>query len=85
MYDLSNLLQTLQGDSNLNSLRCLTDESKKELTHIEQRLPEVYVDKIYLKFDCILINLPSTHPSTGLIMKREESSMEWIFLTQKQS
>ena len=36
--ELSNLFQTLQGDSNLNSPRCLTAEAEEELTLIEQRL-----------------------------------------------
>ena len=36
-YELSNLFQTLQGDSNLNSPRCLTVEAEKELTLAEQR------------------------------------------------
>lgn len=44
---------------------------KKELTLIEQRLQEVYVDQIDPKLDCILEILPSTHSPTGLIMQRE--------------
>ena len=37
------------------------------------------------KLDCILVILPSTHSPTGLIMQREDSIMEWIFLAHKQS
>jgi hypothetical protein len=36
--ELSDLLQTLQGDSNLNNQKQLTAEAEKELTHTEQKL-----------------------------------------------
>ena len=45
-YELSNLFQTLQGNSNLNSPRCLTSEAEEELTCVEQRLKEAYVVQI---------------------------------------
>ena len=43
------------------------------------------MDRIDPKLDCILVLLPSTHSSTGLIMQREDSIMEWIFLAHKQN
>ena len=43
------------------------------------------MDRIDPKLDCILVLLPSTHSPTGLIMQREDSIMEWIFLAHKQS
>lgn len=33
----------------------------------------------------ILVILPSTHSPIGLIMGREDSIMEWIFLAQKRN
>ena len=45
-YELSNLVQILQGDSNLNSPRCLTAEVEKELTLVEQRLQEANAVRI---------------------------------------
>jgi hypothetical protein len=78
------LFQALQGDSNLNSPRCLTTEAEKELTPVEQRLQEAYVDRINPKLDNKLLILPSTSSPVGLIMQREDSIMEWIFLAHKQ-
>jgi hypothetical protein len=40
------LVQILQGDSNLNSPRCLTAEVEKELTLVEQRLQEANAVRI---------------------------------------
>ena len=37
------------------------------------------------KLDSILVILPSIHSRTGLIMQREGSIVEWIFLAHKQS
>lgn len=42
--ELSNLFQTLQEDSNLNSPRSLTDEVEKELILVEQRLQDTYTN-----------------------------------------
>lgn len=30
----------------------------------------------------MLVMLPSTHPSTGILMQREDNIQEWIFLAQ---
>jgi hypothetical protein len=43
------------------------------------------VDRIDPKLDCILVILFSTHSPTAIIMQREDSIMEWIFLAHKQS
>jgi hypothetical protein len=67
-YELSNLFQTLQGDSNLNSSRRLTAEAEKVLTLVEQRLQEAYLDQIDPKLECILVILLSSHSPTGLIV-----------------
>jgi hypothetical protein len=79
------LLQTLQGDLNLNSPRSQTVGAEKVLTLVDHRLQEAYADQIDPKLDCILITLCSTHSPTGLIMQRENSIMEWILLAHKQS
>lgn len=42
------------------------------------------MDRIDPKLDCIFVILPQSH-STGLIMQREDSILEWNFLAQKQS
>lgn len=81
-YNLSNLFQTLPGDSDLNSPRCLKAEAE-QLILVEQRLQDAYVDQIDPKLDCILVILPSTHSPSRLIMQRKNSIIEWIFLAYK--
>ena len=77
------MFQTLQGNSDLNNPRQLTKEAAKELTLVEKRLQDAYVDHTEPKLDCIFIFLPSTHSLTWLIIQREESILEWIFLAHK--
>lgn len=43
-YELSNLFQPLQEDSNLNIEKCLITEAVKEIILVEQNLQEAYVD-----------------------------------------
>jgi hypothetical protein len=43
-YELSSLFQTLQGESIVKSLRCLIAETEIELTLLEQRLQDMYVN-----------------------------------------
>ena len=85
VYKLSNLFQTVQGDLNLNSPRCLTAEAENELTLVKQRLQEAYVDQIDPNLDGILVVLTSAHFPTGLIMQRKNNIIKWVFLAQKQS
>jgi hypothetical protein len=73
VYKLSNLFQTVQGDLNLNSPRCLTAEAENELTLVKQRLQEAYVDQIDPNLDGILVVLTSAHFPTGLIMQRKNN------------
>lgn len=58
---------------------------QKELSFLEQIPQDVYVAKIDPKFDCMLVILPSIHSPVGLTLQREDSSMEWIFITYIQS
>lgn len=67
------------------SSRQLTKEAEKELTLVEKRLQDAYVNLIDTKMDFILVILPSIHSPAGLIMQREDSILEWIFLAQRQS
>jgi hypothetical protein len=46
IHELRDLFQILQGDSTLDSPIYLTAEAAKELTVIEQRLQDAYVDRI---------------------------------------
>ena len=75
------MFQTLQGDSDLDSPRQLTIETEKVLTSVK-RQQGVYMDRIDPKLDCIFVILPKSH-STGLIMQREDSILEQIFLAHK--
>lgn len=59
--------------------------AKKELTLVEQRLQDVYVDRIDPKLDCILVIFPSIYSPTVLIRQRENNIVEWIFLAYKQN
>lgn len=45
--ELRNLFQILQGDSDLNSPRHLTAESQRELTQVEQKLQDAYIDQLH--------------------------------------
>ena len=75
----------LQGDSDLGSPSPIAKEAEKELTLVEKRLQDAYVDHIYLKLNCILVIVPSTYSPTELSMQREDSILEWIFLVHQQS
>lgn len=66
-YEFSNLFQTLQGDEILNSLRCLRAEVEKQLTVVEQRLQEAFMDPnlilnliLFGSFYLVLIHLPGS-------------------------
>lgn len=74
--ELSNLFQTLQGDSDLDSLRQQSKEAEKESNSVEKRLQDSYVDRIDPKLDCILVISPSSHSSPVLIIQRKDSVLE---------
>lgn len=77
--ELSNLFQILQGDSDLNCSRHLTVEAEKELTQVQQEIQNAYVDQLDLTTEYILVILPFNYPSNGVIMQREDNSLQWIF------
>lgn len=43
------------------------------------------MDCLNPKLYCILVTLSSTHSPKGILMQREDSILEWIFLSQKQN
>ena len=79
------LNKTLDGDKDLNSPRELTAEAEKELMMVEEKLQEAHVDRVDPNFSCVLVILPSRISPTGILMQREDTILEWIFLPQKPS
>ncbi|MGE9806560.1 hypothetical protein ACQP3L_38980, partial [Escherichia coli] len=70
----------LKGDKDLNSPRILSNEAEKELQWVENRILNAHVDRINLNLDCILVSLPSREYPSGILMQREDTILEWIFL-----
>ena len=64
----------------MNSPRELTAEAEKELMMVEEKLQEGHVDRVDPNFSCILVILPSRISPTGILMQREDTILEWIFL-----
>ena len=79
------LNKTLDGDKDLNSPRELTAEAEKELMMVEEKLQEAHVDRVDPNLSCILVILPSRISPTGILMQREDTILEWIFLPHKPS
>ena len=79
------LNKTLDGDKDLNSPRELTAEAEKELMMVEEKLQEAHVDRVDPNFSCVLVILPSRISPTGILMQREDTILEWIFLPHKPS
>lgn len=72
--ELCNLFQSLQGDVDLDSPRQLTKEAKSQLRkETSGFMCGSHRNQIG---DCILVILPSSHSSTGLIMQRKDSILE---------
>ena len=69
----------------MNSPRELTAEAEKELTMVEEKLQEAHVDRVNPNLSCILVILPSRISPTGILMQREDTILEWIFLSHKPS
>ena len=69
-HDQSNLLQTLQGDRDINSTRKLSAKAERELALVEKKLQDVHVDHLDLELNCILVILPSMHSPTGILKQK---------------
>jgi hypothetical protein len=61
----------------------MASKESRELTLVEKRQQNAYVDHIGRKPDCILVILSSIHSPTGLIMQREGSILEWVYVAYK--
>lgn len=75
---LSDLFKTLQSDKDFNNPRKLSAEADKEL--VEKKITGCTCGLS----DCILVILPLTHSSTGILKQSEDNVLEWIFLAHKQ-
>ena len=64
----------------MNSPRELTAEAEEELTMVEEKLQEAHVDRVDPDLNFILVILPSRISPTGILMQREDTILEWIFL-----
>ncbi|MGU7584704.1 hypothetical protein [Enterococcus faecalis] len=63
----------------------MSAEAEKELQWVENRILDANVDQINLDLDCILVILPSREYPSGILMQREDTILEWIFLPHKQN
>lgn len=70
---LSNLIQNLEGDLNVNSAGKLTAEAEKK---IAQRIWETYVERLDPKINYTLVILPFIHSHTGIIVQKENNILE---------
>ena len=75
----------LKGDKDLNSPRILSAEAEKELHWVENRKLDAHVYWINIDLDCILVILLSREYPSGILMQREDTILEWIFLPHKQN
>ncbi|ERE69715.1 sorting nexin-6-like protein [Cricetulus griseus] len=78
------LMYIYSVDKDRNSPRILSAEAEKEFQWVENRILDVHVDRMNLDLDCILVILPSREYLSGILMQREDTILEWIFLPHKQ-
>ena len=76
IHELSNLFQTLQGDTDLNSLRILSSQAEKELTLVEKKLQDAHIDHLDPKVACNLVIFLAVHFPTGTLMQGEDYILE---------
>lgn len=79
--DLSDLFQTLQGDSDLSSPRWPTAKAARELTLKEQRLQAAHVDGLYF----VYFAFNSFSSWAHSLCKGKIVIRKWIFLAHEQS
>ena len=77
-YQLNNLFNTLKGDPDLNSPRSLSQEARKELYLVQNKLQKQFLTPIKLDLPLELFILPSLHSPTGLLAQQEHP-VEWIY------
>ena len=56
--ELSNLVQTFQGDKDLNSPRKLSAETEREFILIEKKLQDAHVHRLDPQLDGVVVVLP---------------------------
>lgn len=70
-------------------LRKLSAKAEKELSLVEKKncmmKKKKKLDRIDPKMAYILVILPSTHATSGILLQRADCILEWIFLAHKQS
>ena len=69
-YQLNNLFNTLKGDPDLNSLRSLSQEARKKLYLVQNKLHKQFLTRIKLDLPLELFILPSPHSPTGLLAQQ---------------
>ena len=77
-YQLTNLFNTLKGDSDLNSPHSLSQEAREELCLVQNKIQKQFLTGIRLELPLELFILPSLHSPNGLLAQQEHL-MEWIY------
>ena len=77
-YQLTNLFNTLKGDSDLNSPHSLSQEAREELCLVQNELQKQFLTHIRLQLPLELFILPFLHSPTGL-STQQEYPIEWIY------
>ena len=75
---LTNLFNTLKGDSDLNSPHSLSQEAREELCLVQNKLQKQFLTHIRLELPLKLFVLSSLHSPIGLLAQ-EEYPIKWIY------
>ena len=76
-YELKPLYNVLSGDSALDSLRQLTDEARKALQKVEERLQDAFLQSFREGQGIVMCILPTYHQPTGLLW--QNGPLFWIY------
>lgn len=68
---MTNLFNTLKGDTDLNSPRTLTAEANRELQEINQGIQEKQISQINIQQPLTALIMPTPHSPTGIIWQNE--------------
>lgn len=74
--ELCNLLQTVQGDKNLNSPRKLSADVERKLSLLHKKLQDAHVNPLDPMLDCVSVIFPSTHIPINILMQREDNILQ---------
>ena len=78
LYHLSHQGSPLKGDPNINSPHSLSQEARKKLCLVQNKLQKQFFTHIRLQLPLQLFILPSLHSLTGLLTQ-QEYPIEWIY------